>query len=388
MAGRDRVELGRCLIAPTLSKNPTFDETAGSVYSIDMVRLKVKVPPSRYDQIAKILDTWAVPDMRPFFYASNRIGGYRGLWVFEFEESSVSCGMGLVQGTGKTEAGIGFVEFNPNKVGRHGMALVRRLLGAGARLEVVRYDLAIDYAVKRDSVRIVKDGRKYGCEISNGMTEYLGQRNKPGRVKVYDKTAESGLDADVTRVELTCDAAWSVDQVLGKLPTAFCYDSVEFDGLKGVTRAFALSVQAHMGNGDSAETWLRLCDPKTRQKLRRAFAAAQAFGYDARCIAEVLDKVAMIADGTWEDQGASASTDAPIDADGEGSEVPMYGLCPICGGVHDDGAVVGGVFVCFDCADRAAASGGVLDKDNIDARPGKAGIGVSPSNPGQGAEPQ
>lgn len=30
----------------------------------------------------------------------------------------------------------------------------------------------------------------------------------------------------------------------------------------------------------------------------------------------------------------------------------QYVTCPICGNLHDDGVIVGGVFICLDCADE------------------------------------
>lgn len=30
----------------------------------------------------------------------------------------------------------------------------------------------------------------------------------------------------------------------------------------------------------------------------------------------------------------------------------QYDVCPLCGNYHDDGALVGGVWICLDCADR------------------------------------
>ena len=72
-----------------------------------------------------------------------------------------------------------------------------------------------------DAVRTLKDGRNYEAHISGALTEYLGQRNKPGRVKVYDKTAEAGLDDPLTRVELTVDATWSAEKIMEQLPTVF-----------------------------------------------------------------------------------------------------------------------------------------------------------------------
>lgn len=38
----------------------------------------------------------------------------------------------------------------------------------------------------------------------------------------------------------------------------------------------------------------------------------------------------------------------------------QYTQCPICGGIHDDGVLVGGAFICLDCADDDEAVAKIL----------------------------
>ena len=82
-----------------------------------------------------------------------------------------------------------------------------------ARLK--RFDLAYDIPVSRYDCRLSKDRRMYKSVISNGITEYLGVKNTPAYVKVYDKAAELHLDTDkvqLTRIEMTCDGEWTAEQ--------------------------------------------------------------------------------------------------------------------------------------------------------------------------------
>jgi hypothetical protein len=72
--------------------------------------------------------------------------------------------------------------------------------------QVIRFDLAIDIPVPKYLVRLEKDGRNYQyLKGKESESEYLGIRNKPGFVKLYDKKAESNLDYDLTRIEITAN---------------------------------------------------------------------------------------------------------------------------------------------------------------------------------------
>ena len=294
-------ELSPFLIGSTLSINPIFDAEHGSFYSIDMLRFRLKAKPQEFEHIQKALDCWMTEGELQTYSNSGAIGGYRFMWAWRYDDpisakphakTSVAVGWCHVEGSGKTNQGVGFMEYNPNKLHDQGAALIRYLQDQGVELEPVRYDLAIDYPVARDTVRMVKDGRNYECFISDALTEYLGQRNKPGRVKVYDKQVEAGLDEPLTRVELTVDATWSAEQVLEQLPSVFSYEGDGFTGLRGITKAFALAIQAHMDKGDVAEPWLRLVDPKTKTKLRAALKGAVAVEYSQACVEHVVARVA------------------------------------------------------------------------------------------------
>lgn len=63
-----------------------------------------------------------------------------------------------------------------------------------------RYDYAIDIPCKMSDVQVFNTLKEKG--LYKG-TRYFGQRNKDGFCRIYDKTKESNLDIDLTRVEHT-----------------------------------------------------------------------------------------------------------------------------------------------------------------------------------------
>ena len=291
-------DLTACLIESSRYSNALYDSSDSVFYSLDMVRIKLKIKPNQIDKVIQILDCSVLTDNIET-YRAHKLGGYRLLWVFKFEESSVSVGLFWIDGKGKTHENVGFIEYNPNKVGKEGNAIVEQLRNHCSSFEVIRYDLAIDYPVARETVRLIKDKRKYSCELSDAFTEYLGRKNKAGRVKVYDKQAEAGLKEPKTRVELTCDGEWSVEEVIKHLPKVFSYENADFSNLQRTTKAFAISVQAHLANGDVLEPWLNLLDSRTRAKLRRVFGNQQALSYKAGYIEQIAQQAQSICDGEW-----------------------------------------------------------------------------------------
>lgn len=293
------------LIAPKVVHKGYLSDETNAVYSIDMVRFNLKINAKKIDEYMKLFDTWTVPE-RTIYYRSNKLNGYRYLWSLKLgkdevinKDITIAVGLGLTDHTGKVNESKGFVEFNPQKCKDKGIAFIKKLLDKGAKLETARFDLAIDFDIDRDTVRLIKDKRKYGCIMDDSFTEYLGVRNSAGYVKVYDKKVQYKLDDPLTRVELTCPDGWTPEQTIEKLPKVFCYSNCDFSNLKRSTKAFAVAVQAHLANGDSLEPWLNLCNEKTRAKLRKTFGEQQALRYDIDTIEAVVKDVEAIKSGTW-----------------------------------------------------------------------------------------
>lgn len=80
-------------------------------------------------------------------------------------------------------------------------------------IKIKRWDLAVDVPYGRDCVQLIKDNRKYSqfYKSAQDFTEYLGCMSSPGRVKVYNKQIEAGLDYPLTRIEVTLDSLDYID---------------------------------------------------------------------------------------------------------------------------------------------------------------------------------
>lgn len=135
---------------------------------------------------------------------------YRHLWVVSSPlDNNISVTLGLDLENTSDSHSKGFIEFNPNKV-ENSVCLhefLEWIWTLTYRRDLIRYDLAIDIPYTRLMARLERNGRKgyQFVDSGNGITEYLGQRNKNGYIKLYDKTKESDLDYDLTRLEITLD---------------------------------------------------------------------------------------------------------------------------------------------------------------------------------------
>ena len=132
-------------------------------------------------------------------------------------------------GHGLLATGISFdryrLEFNPNKVAEdETFKIIHRLLLQYCRKSlshIARFDLAIDIPIDRSRCFLVKDRRLY-IERRHGIeyTQYLGSKSASvGRVKLYNKTAESKLDYPLTRLELTLDPGVPYEKI--NFPTVY-----------------------------------------------------------------------------------------------------------------------------------------------------------------------
>ena len=117
------------------------------------------------------------------------------------------------------------IEFNPNKCFDDyvfARVINQLYLCSDRRPRLVRFDLAVDIPVLRQDCFLFKDQRLYEEVRKSDVdrTQYLGQRNKPGRVKVYNKQLESDLSCPMTRLEITIgsDRSYSfLEKVFPKL---------------------------------------------------------------------------------------------------------------------------------------------------------------------------
>lgn len=311
-----------------------YDVARDCAYSVDMVRLEFDCV--NETELLRVLDTTQV-----FYYVdtytSNRIGTYRYMWVYSYADaeeeplvlehengtveflpdgnknSRVAVGYGLVGKAGMEKRG--FIEFNPNKVEKLAERLMREIYDAGSDFELMRYDLAIDCGVNRNLLRLLRDRRYYEyCISRGGPTEYMGSRNKPGRVKVYDKATETGNRGDLTRIELTCAGDWGIEEVLEKLPNCVDYSKLPtFEKYDSVTRAFSTLLSDVMSDCETfgmieglrercvPERYLQLMGKTQKWKIRKAINdSAKYVDYSrsgirhcmkrARAFAEMMEK--------------------------------------------------------------------------------------------------
>ena len=183
-----------------------------TIYSIDMVRLR--------------LDFSSTERITNF---GNFLSGINLLYVEQYPQSfkafsyrnlfKITCAnncsfvIGLsFNGSESSSRCIGFMEFNPNKVAdqEEFKEVFAHLRMDCFTAEIVRWDLAVDVPLSRDLCILTKDKRKYTLvkNSESDKTEYLGCHNKAGFVKLYNKTIESELDYDCTRLEIT--VAWDM----------------------------------------------------------------------------------------------------------------------------------------------------------------------------------
>lgn len=130
------------------------------------------------------------------------------------------------------------LDWNPNKIADDPTFVnMRDFLIRNSRVSlcrIPRFDLAIDIPVNRGECFLVKDRRMY-IERRHGVefTQYLGSKSSTvGRVKLYNKTAQAGLDYALTRLELTLDPSLPYDRV--NFPTVWRLNDQQLrrDGIK------------------------------------------------------------------------------------------------------------------------------------------------------------
>ena len=193
-------------------------QSAGIIYSCDMIRLKFVFIK---DVSSFSLDWMYNMSFRRGYhvdnYKSNKLSGYRDVFVLTRSDDNIKAVITLGFFCNKADTAgnhSNFIEFNPNKVDMNDvMYLLIHFSGwsshitSGRYYELVRYDMAVDVPVSRSYVKLLKSGKRTYTRIQDtSLTEYLGKRNSNGFVKVYDKTAESDLYYDLTRIEITCDS--------------------------------------------------------------------------------------------------------------------------------------------------------------------------------------
>ena len=215
-------------------------------------------------------------------YTGGKIGKYRDLFNFEFAEDCTAClQIAPKLSTGKTDFVAWCLEFNPNKVAdrpefcRLQSALLSR---SKPKLDVKRYDFAVDFPAARNACVLVKDQRIYKLVRAGteDITEYLGRRNSVGYCKLYNKALERGLSGDLTRLEVTLAYPMDYIEMLKIWPACHVYGTGDLSAVE------SLNAQKLSGGGQFAvravlrepvfENELYLFDYKTKKKLNEILA--------------------------------------------------------------------------------------------------------------------
>lgn len=271
--------------------------------SCDMLRIKFNMNETMLNKFNKFITTHEIKNnnvlVKKYFNISPF--KYRNLLAISDLETKNSFSLGLVYNDLNKTTNDCFIEFNPNKcLNEFGTGLVQPFLEYikhyGSHIELVRYDLAIDIPIEREFVSLDKDMRKYtklwvtdvetnysqivsdmekkqihykidvkSKSLSNS-TEYLGQRNKSGFVKLYNKQIESDLDKPTTRLEITLDSI-SYDKFIQVLPNISIYKNVnqsDLDSLNDTEKVLLKLLQQN----SNCDLYLKQLGRKMQDKLK------------------------------------------------------------------------------------------------------------------------
>lgn len=179
------------------------------IYSIDNLRICFNI--KNFDSFVNSLQPYNTDDeyldFKCKYYHSTKYYAFEHLYTFVSFDKKRSFTIGFSQRGRHNFQYDGFIDFNPNKVGEWVFfsSFYCLFLDNAFDLFLRRYDLAIDLPFKREDVKLIKDRRSYHYLKDKSVTEYLGKRSNHNYIKVYDKKAESKLDYDLTRIEITVD---------------------------------------------------------------------------------------------------------------------------------------------------------------------------------------
>ena len=217
-------------------KRPVEEKTGG-VYSCDKVQLVYRL---RFGEGQELLDQMARQGWFEYdHWESRKFGTYRNQFSVKCgADGKLSCwlGVGMVAYGKSRPSDTAKLEFNPNKVGgeRSLLWLLRQLWSRAKQregCEVKQWDLACDWPEPREWYSLRKDARLYEEVMRSkaDRTQYLGERNKPGRCKLYNKQVESGLTSPLTRLEITVEGLAGPHQVAALWPTVYRMADVQGD---------------------------------------------------------------------------------------------------------------------------------------------------------------
>lgn len=232
-----------------------------NVYSVDMVRLKVRV---FSEDIQTFFNAFTV-DSNVDYWESTKFTEYRHNWRFKYmdvfnKERSFYVGYSFNSEQKSLKHWL-VIEYNPNKNDiTYGYLnkILMRFFKSPVDVKVVSVDLACDMPVNITNVFCDKGGKKVRKLFDYGgdnKTIYVGQGN--GRIKIYNKRKEilekegREIGHDLTRYEisLSCFEDFPIGHYMDdispciKLIPIYCISSYQFDmSLNGTDKAIIYAV--------------------------------------------------------------------------------------------------------------------------------------------------
>lgn len=196
------------------------------MYSIDMVRLKVGVDGKFFEDFG---NRWLSISPYVKYWENFDYKGYRHNWsitqlsVFEGTED-FSYWLGFKHNAEKPKYKYDLVlEYNPNKCMEIGLLkLIIDTFFSVPIVKIASVDVACDVPININNVMVDKLGKVIKKTFDYGgdnKTYYLGEG--AGRIKVYNKSRESGLDYDLTRYEINVPVGFFLGVI-----DSYCFEGV------------------------------------------------------------------------------------------------------------------------------------------------------------------
>lgn len=201
--------------------NPVHEDDV--TYSVDMIRLKLKFSPLNFKSFGNWINSVSNGLFVETYPISFKAYAFRNLFrIVCPDNNSFVIGLGFNGVVSDDSFLLGFMEFNPNKIAnqKEFELVMEQLRQYCFYAEVSRWDLSVDVPIARELCYLHKDKRKYSLlqNSSADKDEKLGQRNKAGYIKLYNKRIESELDYELTRLEITLDGDSTYEDLVKYLP--------------------------------------------------------------------------------------------------------------------------------------------------------------------------
>ena len=243
------------VVQKTASPHYFHEVTEGNfTYSVDMIRLKFKLTsPKTVENVMNLIRDISIysQDTSYDYEYTQRTGWnkYRHNFSIKLKDGNSFYIAFCFNSNDKTKVSEGVIEFNPNKCFGHQTSIMKQiaidrqetivlyegelltyflinLISHNAKyVRVKRFDIAIDVPYCRSQVHLLKDNRIYKMvspsQDLNQQTEYLGRHQNSGFVKVYNKTVESNLDRDMTRIEITSEYFDDYKSFMSQFPSVY-----------------------------------------------------------------------------------------------------------------------------------------------------------------------